>query len=113
MELVKDIDLKGILSNFQIESPIAEVKPFGGGHINDTFLVKCEGDDNPQYILQKINTYVFRNVEGLMSNIDLTTRHIRQKLINGSSPDLEKRSLSLTNYFLRMKKTRVGGSSIS
>ena len=96
MGLGEDMDVNKILSEFQIEGPLAEVKPFGGGHINDTFLVTYNGQDKRQFILQKINSYVFRNVEGLMSNIDIATRHIRQKLQSENCQDIEKRSLSLT-----------------
>jgi hypothetical protein len=90
------MELKDILSNFQIEGKIADVVPFGGGHINDTFLVKCQGNGDKQYVLQKVNSYVFRNVEGLMSNIDIATRHIRLKLEDNNCQDIEKRSLSLS-----------------
>ncbi len=43
------------------------------GHINDTMLVKL---DNKKYILQKINTKTFANVEGLMNNIRLVSEYI-------------------------------------
>lgn len=43
------------------------VKPFGNGHINDTF--KLEIDEDPSvYILQRINKGVFKNPEFIIEN---------------------------------------------
>lgn len=59
-EAVEAIDFKG---------DIIEVKPFGGGHINDTFLVVTENEHmREKYILQRINHDIFKNVEKLMEN---------------------------------------------
>ena len=55
-----------------------EVQPFGSGHINDTYLVQMP---NQQYILQRINTNTFRDVDGLMTNILQVTEFIRDKVI--------------------------------
>lgn len=60
-EVVESIDFKG---------NIKDIKPFGNGHINDTFLVLCElenGEEN-KYILQRINHEIFKDVEKLMEN---------------------------------------------
>ena len=45
---------------------IERVSPFGSGHINDTYLVEGAGG---RYILQRINTNTFQDVDGLMQNI--------------------------------------------
>jgi Ser/Thr protein kinase RdoA (MazF antagonist) len=55
------------------------VKGWGEGHIHETFLVETK-DHNPDYILQKINKNIFKNIPGMMSNIDAVTRHARKKL---------------------------------
>lgn len=54
-----------------------EVQPFGSGHINDTYLVRMA---ERSYILQRINTNTFRDVDGLMNNILQVTEFIREKL---------------------------------
>ncbi len=51
--------------------------PYGSGHINETWLV--ETDRAQRYILQKVNTGVFPNGEGLMNNIILVTEHLKKK----------------------------------
>lgn len=58
---------------------IGEVKaavPYGNGHINSTYKVSS---DNANYILQRINTYVFTDPKGVMDNIKGVTDHIRRK----------------------------------
>lgn len=59
MELYKIPKLFGI--NAQ-----AEISPLKKGHINQTFLVKCDGT---KYVLQSLNRAVFRSPETIMSNI--------------------------------------------
>ncbi len=55
---------------------ITEVTPYGKGHINRTYLVIADGN---KYILQKINSYVFKDPRGVMENIKGVTDHIRRK----------------------------------
>ncbi len=50
---------------------------YGNGHINVTYLVKT--DAGKDYILQKINHRVFRDVPALMRNIHLVTSHLRSR----------------------------------
>ncbi len=60
------LDLLPIIDEFNIEGTVVSVEPYGDGHISSTFLVTT---DRKHYILQKINTFVFKNVEQLMKNI--------------------------------------------
>lgn len=55
---------------------VQNVEPLGNGHINATFLVTT---DKNKYTLQQINTNIFTDVEGLMSNIDKVTEFLRNK----------------------------------
>ena len=62
------------------------VSPYGNGHINDTFVA----DSTPRYILQRINTSIFKSPDELMENIERVTTHLREKIIaNGGNPDRE------------------------
>ena len=64
---------------------VSRTIPFGNGHINDTYLVTLE--DGHQLVLQRLNTYVFRDPDSLMSNMQRVTDHLRQKLIeSGGDP---------------------------
>ena len=67
-----------VLSRFALlGAPVSSV-PFGSGHINGTQLVVC--DSGRRYVLQHINTNVFREPEKLMRNIELVTAHLRKKV---------------------------------
>ena len=68
-----------IASQFALEGTIAEIKPLGEGFINDTFVVKTEGDA-PNYILQRKNHVIFPDVPGMMENIKAVTEHIKAKV---------------------------------
>ena len=68
--------LYALAYGFELSGKITEIRPFGEGHINSTFLVVTSEN---RYILQKINNYVFKDVDALMNNIDLVTKFIRNK----------------------------------
>src|ERR1700761_2262006 len=92
-------DLKVIVSNFKIVGEAESINPYGSGHINDTYRVTNSQKHHPDYLLQKINSNVFKNIPLLIKNIELATGHIRQKLtgIKGSDPDKEVLTLIKTN----------------
>ena len=71
---------KIFLPNDKVEN----IAPLGNGHINSTYLVTTK---TAKYTLQKINTKIFTNVDGLMSNIDLVTAFLREKAVKcGKDP---------------------------
>lgn len=77
-----DIDLNVVLKQFAVE---ASIEPYGNGHINDTFCVEA-----PRYILQRINTSIFKNPDELMENIENVTAFLRKKIVaNGGDPERE------------------------
>ncbi len=62
------------------------------GHINDTyrFDFRTENGDKKSYLIQVINTYVFKDPDALMKNIVSVTEHIHKKILeNGGDPDRE------------------------
>ena len=62
---------------FSFEGEPVDAKPYGCGHINETYLtVTASGR---RYILQKINNNTFRDVAGLMENITAVTEFLRTK----------------------------------
>ena len=89
------MDASEVIHRFNIKDPIISIEPFGGGHINDTFLITT-GGKGKKYVLQNVNRYVFRDIEGLMNNISLVTEHIRHKLLEANIPDIENKTLRLT-----------------
>ena len=89
--------MKEIVKHFAIKGNIIDIKPLGNGLINDTLLVKTDGDNN--YVLQKINNAIFKDVDLLQHNIDCATAHIRRKL--AGDPDIDRKVLT----FLPCKET--------
>ncbi|WP_273565522.1 phosphotransferase [Maribacter halichondriae] len=75
MEGYSNTILNSILRNFTISAKDYHFKPLTDGYINDTFMVL--DDDKPLYILQRVNHTVFKNMEGLMSNIDTALEKLK------------------------------------
>jgi len=69
-----------IMDFFSINGVASAIEPFGSGHINDTFKVVTNQPFGPCYLLQRINTHVFKDVDKLMKNIDRICKHIKHKL---------------------------------
>jgi len=67
-----------IFSRFAVEDEVIDIRAFGGGHINDTYLVTCSG--GAKYTLQRINHHVFTQPENVMSNIMRVTEHLAKKI---------------------------------
>jgi hypothetical protein len=93
MKQIKDYtqnELEDIVGNFKIYANIDTVKPFGNGHINDTFLIKTRIDE-ANYILQRKNHLIFKDIAGMMENIVKVTTHIKIKLREEGIKDLNRR----------------------
>lgn len=76
------IDIGKVLKSFDMEYSASK---YGNGHINDTYLVHSN-----EFILQRINTNVFKNPYELMENIEKVTEFIKKKVVlSGGDPDRE------------------------
>ena len=84
--------LTSIINKFAISGDIKEISPFGSGHIHSTYLVKTNSADD--YVLQQINTRVFRDPAAVMQNIGLVTAHIQQKLVLSGISDIRRSVLT-------------------
>lgn len=87
-------ELKNIVSHFAIRGTVSEIKPLGAGLINDTLKVNTAEADAPDYVLQRVNTNVFPDVEMVMRNIYATTNHIRKKLEAAGETDIDRKVLT-------------------
>jgi hypothetical protein len=66
--------LNRILSEFSFCGDFLGYVPYGAGHINDTFLLTFRGvGGEVKYILQRINSRIFRDIPSLMRNFELVT----------------------------------------
>ena len=86
------IPVEKVAELFAFDGEIRDIKPFGCGHINDTYCVYCEREGKPpvRYILQRINHHVFKNVSQLMENVFNVTEYLREAVIaEGGDPQRE------------------------
>ena len=82
-------NLIAIAENFMFEGGVMEIKPLGEGFINDTYIVTTKSG-NSDYILQRKNHNVFKDVPQMMDNIARVTAHLRAKVVaQGGDPKRE------------------------
>ena len=65
------------IEQFALKGAVQSCERYGNGHINETYLVTCP---SARYILQKINTNVFKKPDELMQNIESVLRHQRSRV---------------------------------
>lgn len=73
-------DLFRIAGQFRPVDTIADVRPYGAGNINRTFLVICGVPETERFILQRINSHVFPRPDLVMKNIRVFTTHASRRL---------------------------------
>ncbi len=73
-------DIAALLPRFQFEGEFDKALEISAGNINTTYhlVYRLPGGEKKEYLLQRINTYVFKDPVGVMRNIDLVTRHIER-----------------------------------
>ncbi len=67
-------EVQFISNRFCIESAMKSIEPLESGHINDTFLIVTNNDE--RYVLQKMNTNVFSDVESVIENKVNVSKHL-------------------------------------
>jgi Ser/Thr protein kinase RdoA (MazF antagonist) len=65
---------------FSPTGKVVEIREHGNGNINDTYLVSVDSGHEHQFILQRINTYVFKHPELIIRNLHTYTKHIEAKI---------------------------------
>ncbi len=89
------MDIKDIAGQFDTEGIIGEIKPHGGGHINDSYHLINSVKGQPDFLLQRVNHYVFKDVELLMKNMSIVTDHIASVIRKTEPENLERKSLRI------------------
>ena len=73
--------IKEVCSVFQIAGEYRSYEVVNSGHINTTYRVYFfRNGEIKDYILQRVNTYVFQDPVAVMENISLVTEFIRAKI---------------------------------
>lgn len=75
-------NLQRVAKHFSIIGKIKSIEHINKGYINRTYKVDTISENNHihQYILQRINTNVFPDVDTLMSNFQIITAHLSENL---------------------------------
>ncbi|MCE5325371.1 MAG: aminoglycoside phosphotransferase family protein [Planctomycetaceae bacterium] len=95
-----------IVGQFNVPAASAAVL-HGSGLIHDTYVVSCAGGG--RYILQRINSQVFRNVPAVQENIQRVTDHLRRKVAaEGGDPAREVLALIPTTEGKSFCRTGAG-----
>ncbi|MCR5279900.1 MAG: aminoglycoside phosphotransferase family protein [Lachnospiraceae bacterium] len=80
------------LNEFALPGKAISCERYGNGHINDTFLTIT--DEGKRFILQRMNTDVFKDPVSLMNNIVLVTEFLKKK-IEQRGGDTERETLNI------------------
>lgn len=90
-------ELIKITKNFKIEGEPISIRVCSDGHINKTYEVTCEQENNyKKYILQYVNTNVFPNLPELMTNVKKVTEYINKKAIE-MNEETDRLTINLIN----------------
>jgi Ser/Thr protein kinase RdoA (MazF antagonist) len=73
-------NLVAAADRFKPQGTVIDIHEYGNGNINDTFLVTLDSKAEKHFILQRINTQVFRQPELVMLNMRTFTEHVRKRL---------------------------------
>ncbi len=88
--------LAAVAQQFTPRGTVLDIREYGNGNVNDTFLVTAgsmvrsapptltalalDAPGKPRFILQRLNTQVFRRPELVMANLVTFTEHARRRL---------------------------------
>lgn len=80
-KMITEDRIKEVCERFRIQGEYRSFETVNKGHINTTYQVYFFRDGElKDYILQRVNTYVFRDPVAVMENISSVTEYIRTKI---------------------------------
>ena len=97
--------IEQICTKLQIKGKYLRCEPLGNGIINNSYKVTYEDEGKKiDYLVQKINSVVFKRPDRIMQNIVGVTDYVREKIIKeGKDP---------ARYVLNFAKTKEGLSYV-
>ena len=88
-------EIRRLIGMFDVYGDFLVGTPFGNGNVNDTFqLTFDQGGVRLHYILQRINSNVFKEPAKVMENVSRVTGHILKK-IRAAHNETRKRTIRL------------------
>ncbi|MBO5410264.1 MAG: phosphotransferase [Clostridia bacterium] len=85
-------DTAELLAAFKFEGELVKTVQLNDGHINNTFLFEFKKEDGKakKYLVQELNTYVFKQPVALMNNVVGVTNYLHDIIVkNGGDPERE------------------------
>lgn len=99
-------DFEEIVSKFQTEDELTEIRPLGQGTVNHTFEVVC---GQHHYVLQEINHSVFKYPVEIMNNLFQVTEYLRKAIaLEGGNPECETLTFIRTKAENQLLQTEDG-----
>ena len=71
-----DKELIAVADSFKIDGSVIHIEECHNGHINRTYFLTCENGE--RYVMQMVNTDIFKKPDEVMENIVGVTEHIRR-----------------------------------
>ena len=90
-----NLNLKEIFEQFDADGTFCRGEHLGSGHIHDTYKIETSEKDKDNYVLQKLNSKIFKNIPELQGNIERVTAHLRNKLAAIGGSDIKRECLNL------------------
>lgn len=88
-------DLKRIFGRFAAEGSFLSGYSFGPGHIHDTYRINTIEKECDDYILQRLNGNVFKDIPLLQENMERVTAHLRKKISAQPGRNVKRECLTL------------------
>ena len=82
-------------AHFSFSGEVVHIEECHNGHINRTYFITCkDGEDTRRYVMQMINTGIFKKPDEVMENIVNVTEHIYNGYVK-KGIDPERRTLTV------------------
>jgi len=88
-------NIADILAQFKCKVDEQTMRAYGSGHINDTYILKGLDGTHTDYLLQRINHYIFKDVEKLIQNTCFVIDHLKNKIKSKGIGDPENEVMTL------------------
>ena len=95
LKWTREMTVETIAAQFATAGTISKVQAHSGGHINDSYRLLNSANNQPDYLLQRVNHNVFKDVPLLMQNTVLVCDHVAAKIRKDYPDEVERRSLTI------------------
>ena len=95
LKWISHMTVEEIAQQFATEGDIQKISAHGGGHINDSYHLVNNSPGKGDYLLQRVNHYVFKDVDLLMRNMVIVTDHIASIMEKEDPANLDRKTLRI------------------